>query len=114
VTPFGRFRTIIARVPRGRVTTYGQVARAAGYPRAPRLTVWALRGAHGLPWHRIVAVGGRIALPGEAGVEQRLRLEMEGVRFRGERVRMDLHGWEPGGRTPARPRSSPRRTDASP
>jgi hypothetical protein len=38
-----------------------------------------------------VAAGGRIALPGESGMEQRFRLETEGVRFRGSRVRMDDH-----------------------
>lgn len=91
----GQFRAVIARVPRGKVITYGQVAEAAGFPRAARLTVRALYGATGLPWHRVVGAGGRIALLGEEGQEQRLRLEMEGVTFRGHRVRMDLHGWTP-------------------
>jgi methylated-DNA-protein-cysteine methyltransferase-like protein len=90
-----RLRHVIARVPRGRVITYGQVAKFAGFPGAARLTVKALYGAQGLPWHRVVAAGGRIALPGEEGREQRLRLTMEGVTFRGGRVRMDLHGWVP-------------------
>jgi methylated-DNA-protein-cysteine methyltransferase related protein len=92
----GPFRAVIARVPRGKVITYGQVAEAAGFPRAARLTVRALQGATGLPWHRVVGAGGRIALLGEEGQEQRLRLEMEGVTFRGRKVRMDLHGWTPG------------------
>ena len=47
--------------------------------------------ALGLPWHRVLAAGGRIALPGHAGEEQRLRLKAEGVQFAGARVRMDLH-----------------------
>jgi methylated-DNA-protein-cysteine methyltransferase-like protein len=75
--------------------TYGQVAEAAGLPGAARLTVRALYGETGLPWHRVVAAGGRIALMGEGGQEQRLRLRMEEVTFRGGRVRMDLHGWVP-------------------
>jgi len=79
--------------------TYGQVAAAAGYPGAPRLTVRALHGTEKLPWHRVVAAGGRIALPGEEGREQRLRLEMEGVSFRGGKVRMELHAWTPKIRT---------------
>jgi methylated-DNA-protein-cysteine methyltransferase-like protein len=91
----GQFRAVIARVPRGKVITYGQVAEAAGFPRAARLTVRALQGATGLPWHRVVGAGGRIAMVGEDGREQRLRLEMEGVTFRGRRVRMDLYGWTP-------------------
>lgn len=84
---------MIARVPRGRVITYGQAAELAGFPRAARLTVRALRGGTGLPWHRVVASGGRVALPGIDGQEQRLRLEMEGVSFVGGRVRMDRHAW---------------------
>ena len=95
-----RLRKVIAKVPRGKVITYGQVAAAGGYPGAARLTVWALQGAEGLPWHRVVAAGGRIALPGEEGREQRLRLIIEGVTFRGARVRMDLHNWTPGSDDP--------------
>lgn len=91
----GRVRAVIAKIPRGRVMTYGDVATAAGYPRAARLTVWALRSSDGLPWHRVVAAGGRIALSGEDGREQRLRLEMEGVEFRNGRVRMDRHRGAP-------------------
>jgi methylated-DNA-protein-cysteine methyltransferase-like protein len=90
-----RLRFVIARVPRGRVITYGQAAKFAGSPGAARLTVRALYGAQGLPSHRVVAAGGRIALTGEDRREQRLRLAMEGVTFRGGRVRMDLHGWAP-------------------
>ena len=101
VTNLSRLRSVIARIPRGRVTTYGQVAELAGFPGAARLTVRALQHGEGLPWHRVVAAGGRIALPGEEGLEQRLRLEMEGVTFRGGRVRMDLHRWSP--RNPPRP-----------
>jgi methylated-DNA-protein-cysteine methyltransferase-like protein len=88
-----RLRTLISTVPRGKVVTYGQVADAGGFPRAARVTVWALQKGDGLPWHRVVAAGGRIALQGAARMEQRLRLEVEGVTFRGDRVRMDLHQW---------------------
>ena len=95
MTSLEQFRAVIVRVPRGKVITYGQVAEAAGFPRAARMTVRALQGATGLPWHRVVGAGGRIALRGEDGQEQRLRLQMEGVTFRGRRVRMDLHGWTP-------------------
>jgi methylated-DNA-protein-cysteine methyltransferase related protein len=76
------------KVPRGKVSTYGAIARAAGYPGAARQVVWVLNHSQGLPWHRIVAAGGRIALPGESGMEQRFRLQAEGVLFSGARVRM--------------------------
>jgi alkylated DNA nucleotide flippase Atl1 len=77
------------------VITYGGVATAAGFPGAARLTVRALQGADRLPWHRVVGAGGRIALPGEDGREQRLRLAIEGVAFRGDRVDMEAHAWVP-------------------
>lgn len=85
---FAHIRETILKIPRGKVASYGEVARAAGFPGAARQVVWALRQSHGLPWHRVLAAGGRIALPGEAGFEQRLRLEAEGVRFSGSRVNM--------------------------
>ena len=83
-----RIRTVVLKIPRGKVSSYGAVARAAGFPGAARQVVWALRGGRALPWHRVVAAGGRIALPGEQGMEQRMRLEAEGVKFSGMKVRM--------------------------
>ena len=85
---FPRIRATIMKIPRGKVSSYGAIAAAAGFPRGARLTVRALSQAHGLPWHRVVAAGGRIALPGEHGMDQRFRLEMEGVKFSGKKVRM--------------------------
>jgi len=80
---------VVRRIPRGRVATYGEVAAAAGEPLAARAVASALRlAAGGIPWHRVLASGGRIALRGEAALEQRLRLEAEGVRFRGARVEL--------------------------
>lgn len=99
-TPIARIRALVAKIPRGYVTTYGALATAAGFPRAPRLAVRALQNAEGLPWHRVVALNGRIVLPGDAGHEQRLRLEIEGVTFAGGKVRMDRHRWRPGRRGP--------------
>ena len=98
-----RLQAIIAAIPRGRVITYGGVASAAGFPGGARLTVWALHGGVGLPWHRVVAAGGRIALPAEEGREQRLRLEIEGVTFRAGRVCMERHEWRPRVRPSRRP-----------
>ena len=85
---FQRIRATILTIPRGHVSTYGAVARAAGFPRGARLVVRTLGQSHGLPWHRVVAAGGRIAIPGEGGLDQRFRLEMEGVKFSGRKVRM--------------------------
>jgi methylated-DNA-protein-cysteine methyltransferase related protein len=85
---FQRIRATILSIPRGHVSSYGAVARAAGIPRGARLVVRTLSQSHGLPWHRVVAAGGRIAIPGEGGLDQRFRLEMEGVKFSGRKVRM--------------------------
>lgn len=83
------------RIPRGKVSTYGDVAYLSGYPGSSRQVVWALRSGKGVPWHRVVGAGGKILLPAEAGMEQRFRLESEGVRFLGLRVDMDAHRWTP-------------------
>jgi methylated-DNA-protein-cysteine methyltransferase related protein len=88
-------RDAIRRIPKGKVATYGDVASAAGFPGCARQVVWALRNAsRGLPWHRVVGAGGRISLPGENGLEQRFRLEAEGVVFHGSRVWMEKHRHE--------------------
>jgi methylated-DNA-protein-cysteine methyltransferase-like protein len=81
-------RAAIMNIPRGYVSTYGAIARAAGLPGGARLVVRTLGQSHGLPWHRVVAAGGRIAIPGEGGLDQRFRLEMEGVKFSGKKVRI--------------------------
>jgi methylated-DNA-protein-cysteine methyltransferase-like protein len=84
----------IRRVPRGMVSTYGQIARAAGLPRGARQVARTLHRAFALPWHRIVGAGGEIKLRGESAMEQRLRLEAEGVVFRGRRVDMSKHEYK--------------------
>jgi methylated-DNA-protein-cysteine methyltransferase-like protein len=87
------FRRAIRQIPRGKVATYGQVAAAAGYPLYHRQVAQLLRASPvgSLPWQRVLGSGGAIKLRGEAALEQRMRLEMEGVRFRGKRVDMDAH-----------------------
>jgi methylated-DNA-protein-cysteine methyltransferase-like protein len=83
---------IVRQIPRGKVATYGQVAAAAGYPLYHRQVVQVLRKAgDSVPWHRVLGAGGLIKLRFEAGHEQRVRLEMEGVRFRGKRVDLLAH-----------------------
>ena len=85
-------RNVIRQIPRGKVATYSQVAAAAGYPLYHRQVVQVLRKAgRSLPWQRVVGAGGQIKLAREMAHEQRMRLEMEGVRFRGMRVAMEDH-----------------------
>lgn len=90
---FEDIQRVVRTIPRGRVATYGSVARAAGYPRTARQIAWALRApsAARLPWHRVLGSEGRILLPGEAGLHQRTMLELEGITFRGNRADMNRH-----------------------
>jgi methylated-DNA-protein-cysteine methyltransferase related protein len=90
-----QLRRVIGRIPKGSVATYGDVARAAGYPGAARQVAWALHNAKGgIPWHRVLGAGGNIRLPGPAGLEQRMRLRAEGVVFHGSRVDMASHAFD--------------------
>jgi methylated-DNA-protein-cysteine methyltransferase-like protein len=82
---------VVCAIPRGQVSTYGAVARAAGFPGRARQTGFALRVAPkalNLPWHRVVAAGGRIAFPRSSRQyqEQARRLRSEGVRVAEGRV----------------------------
>jgi methylated-DNA-protein-cysteine methyltransferase-like protein len=86
-----RIERAIRAIPRGKVSTYGAVARGAGFPGAARQVAVVLRRGFGLPWQRVLGAGGAIKLTGDSAIEQRLRLEAEGVRFRGRRVDMKAH-----------------------
>src|SRR5271157_2665248 len=104
----------IRQIPPGRVSTYGAIAKAAGFPRCARHVGRVLKQVDGLPWQRVLGSGGRISLRGEMAMEQRFLLEVEGVRFRGRRV--DMKAFEhrfvrAGGKTPgpARKKRLPRK-----
>ena len=84
----------VRAIPRGKVSTYGGVARAAGFPGAARMVARVLRRGFGLPWQRVLGAGGAIKLTGDSAIEQRLRLEAEGVRFRGRKVDMKACEWK--------------------
>jgi methylated-DNA-protein-cysteine methyltransferase related protein len=88
---YARIRAAIRKIPRGKVSTYGAVARAAGFPGAARQVARALHSSVGLPWQRVLGSGGEIKLRGDSAMEQRFRLEAEGVRFRGKKVDMKAH-----------------------
>ena len=88
---------IVDRIPRGKVSTYGDIARAVGLPHGARQVGRAMRDCPPqleLPWHRVLASGGRIVLTGERGREQRLRLELEDVPFSGSRVLLEQCRWQ--------------------
>ncbi len=107
-TSYARIYRVVRRIPRGRVATYGQVADLAGMHGSARLVGYALhasRDRDGLPWHRVLAAGGRLSLiklDPHAAMTQRIRLEHEGVRFtaRGT-VDMVAFQWRQGRRHPS-------------
>ena len=92
----------IRAIPRGKVSTYGGVAKAAGFAGAARLVAGVLRRGFGLPWQRVLGAGGQIKLTGDSAIEQRLRLEAEGVRFRRRKVDMRACEWNPDSRRKVR------------
>jgi methylated-DNA-protein-cysteine methyltransferase-like protein len=94
-----RVLATVDSIPRGRVATYGDVAREAGLPRRARLVGRILRRlpeGSKLCWHRVVNAGGTSSLTGNAAREQRRRLAREGVDlpFRG-RIAAHSFVWRP-------------------
>ncbi len=93
---FARVYALVRHVPRGRVVTYGQIARALGAPSAARAVGWAMRECpDDVPWHRVVNARGEISLRPTTGYhEQRARLAEEGVRLdRTGRIDLTRYGW---------------------
>jgi len=107
---------VVARIPRGRIATYGQVARMAGLPGAARTVGWALAAlpAGGrvegrvIPWHRVLNARGCVSpRPSETAGRpdgQAARLRREGVRAgKNGRFSLAIYGWDGSGRGSARP-----------
>ena len=100
--PFEKIYAVIARIPPGKVATYGQVAAMAGLVRSARRVGTALRSTPeglNIPWQRVINSKGEISSRGGIGWEEGLQrhlLEEEGVAF-DERGRIDLerYCWEP-------------------
>jgi methylated-DNA-protein-cysteine methyltransferase related protein len=91
---------IVQKIPPGKVLTYGQIATMLGAPYMARQVGWAMHGCpKGLPWQRVVGAGGRILINslslGGGPLLQRRLLELEGVRFLGNRVDLNLHQYMP-------------------
>jgi methylated-DNA-protein-cysteine methyltransferase related protein len=82
---------VIATIPRGQVSTYGDVARMAGLPGHARQTAYALRNmpeGMNLPWHRVLGAGGKIVFPkgSKHHREQARRLRSDGIPVKDGRV----------------------------
>lgn len=97
---FKRVYEVVARIPEGKVATYGGIGRLLGYSRGAKIVGWAMRGAPeamGLPCHRVVKVTGELS-PGYVFGDceiQRAMLEAEGITFRPDgTIDMERHLWE--------------------
>jgi len=106
---YERIYAVIRRIPKGRVATYGQIADLAGYPGRARqvgYALYALREGTAVPWHRVVNARGRLSLGAvipEGDVEQRIRLEIEGVEFDADgKTDLKRFRWLPGRRKSSR------------
>lgn len=93
-----RILAAVRRIPRGRVSTYGDVANVAGLPRRARLVGTVLRqspAGRGLPWFRVINAAGRSSLPEGSDAQRRQwrLLEAEGVTVRRGRVDLQRYGW---------------------
>ena len=94
--PWTSVYRLVKRIPRRRVLTYGQLARAAklrGGARAAGRAMAACPAGLGIPWHRVVGAGGRILIREPHASLQRRLLESEGTRMIGGRVDLTRHGW---------------------
>lgn len=89
---------LVKRIPRGHVTTYGDLAkslRLRGGARAVGYAMAACPSGRGIPWHRVIGAGGRLLIPEPYGAKQRKLLETEGVAIEGMRIDMEIYGWAP-------------------
>ncbi len=97
-TLYRRIYAVVAQIPRGRVVTYGQIARLVGC--GARQVGYALAASPeglGLPWQRVINSQGRVSPRRDAHghLFQQLLLEREGVRFDGSgRIDFGVFGWQ--------------------
>jgi len=93
-----RVYRLVKRIPRGRVTTYGAIAKAIREPGGARVVGYAMASTpngRGIPWHRVIGAGGKIRMPEPHASRQRRLLETEGVEVGIRSVDMKIYGWLP-------------------
>jgi len=91
--------TAVGHIPVGKVATYGQIARLAGFPNSARAVGRALAilpSDTRIPWHRVINAKGQISFPiaSEKFTEQALRLTSEGILIKQGKISLTLFGWE--------------------
>jgi methylated-DNA-protein-cysteine methyltransferase-like protein len=104
---------LVKQIPRGCVTTYGDLARVLRVPGGARAVGYAMAACpagRGIPWHRVVGAGGRLLIREPYAALQRRLLESEGTAIEGRRVDMKRYGWSPGKSSNARARKGRSKT----
>ena len=92
----------VQRIPRGKVLTYGALAKALRLPGGARTAGRAMAATpsgQGIPWHRVLGASGKILIREPYASLQRKLLESEGVRVVESRVDMKRHRWKPSGKS---------------
>jgi methylated-DNA-protein-cysteine methyltransferase-like protein len=110
--PWDPVYRLVRKIPRGRVTTYGELAKAlrlSGGARAVGYAMAACPNGRGIPWHRVVGAGGRLTIPEPHGSVQRRLLETEGVKIEFARLDIKRYGWAPARRKRSPGKSKRRR-----
>src|SRR5579885_2094770 len=93
-----RTYALVRACPPGRVTTYGWLAKAIGYPRGARFVGWIMNeAAEGVPAQRVINSKGELTGSWAFGQKGRMRqlLEAEGIVFTDEHVDLKRYGWDP-------------------
>lgn len=99
----------VKQIPRGRVITYGGLAKALrlrGGARSAGRAMAASPSGKGVPWHRVVGFGGKLLIREPYASLQRKLLESEGVQMTERRVNMKLHSWTPAKKTASRKKAN--------
>jgi methylated-DNA-protein-cysteine methyltransferase-like protein len=105
----------VKNIPRGRVITYGGLAKTIklrGGARAAGHAMAASPSGKGVPWHRVVGYGGKLLIREPYASLQRKLLESEGVQMTEFRVDMKKHAWTPAKTTRKNSRKSARKRRA--
>jgi len=108
---------LVQRIPRGKVLTYGALAKALRLPGGARTAGRAMASTpsgRGIPWHRVVGERGKILIRGPYAMLQKKLLESEGVKLIESRVQLNLHAWKPISKTAAAGKRAPSKVRKAP
>ena len=106
-----RVYRLVKTIPRGRVTTYGDLAKKLRLPGGARVVGYAMASCpsgSGIPWHRVVGAGGKLLISEPHASLQRRLLTTEGVAIEGRGIDLKRYAWAPGSKKTVAPRKKRR------